>query len=76
MKLRIPAWLRLAVICVAVGGMLGNVNSITKGPITQRALEAANASRYACFPGADAFEELELPEGSTVGGCYAAMGNG
>ena len=76
MKLRIPAWLRLAIICVAVGGMLGVVNSITKGPIAQRALEAANASRYACFPGADAFEEIALPEGSTVDGCYTAMQNG
>ena len=76
MKLRIPAWLRLAIICVAVGGMLGIVNNITKGPIAQRALEAANASRYACFPGADAFEEVALPEGSTVDGCYTAMQNG
>ena len=76
MKLRIPAWLRLAIICVAVGGMLGIVNSITKGPIAQRAVEAANASRYACFPGADAFEELELSEGSGVDGCYAAMQGG
>ena len=55
MKLRIPAWLRLAIICVAVGGMLGVVNSITKGPIAHRALDAANASRYACFPVAGAF---------------------
>ena len=76
MKFRIPAWLRLAIICIAVGGMLGIVNSITKGPIAQRAVEAANASRYACFPGADAFEEVALSEGSTVDGCYAAMQNG
>lgn len=76
MKLRIPAWLKLAIICFTVGGTLGIVNSITKGPIAQRAMEAANASRYACFPGADAFEELALSEGSTVDGCYAAMQNG
>ena len=76
MKRKIPAWLILFLICVVVGGLLGIVNDMTKGPIANRALEAAETSRRVCFVEADAFEEVELPADSGVDGCYAAMVNG
>ena len=53
MKLRLPPWAILLLICVVVGGALGVVNDLTKGPIAQQAVEAANAARRASFPDAD-----------------------
>ena len=76
MKLHIPAWLRLALICIVVGGLLGIVNTMTEGPIAQHALEAANEARYASFAGAESFEAVQLPEDSGVDSCYAAMKDG
>ena len=76
MKLKVPAWLRLAVICIVVGCMLGVVNDLTKDLIDQRAVEAANSARKSCFAGADAFEVMELTENSGVDSCYAAMKDG
>lgn len=76
MKLRFPPWAVLLIICLAVGGMLAMVNALTEGPIAQRAVEAANAARYACFPDADSFEEMELVPDSGVDSCYMAMKDG
>lgn len=76
MKIKIPSWLRLAIICIAVGGLLGIVNDLTKGPIAQKAVEAAEASRKVCFTSADSFESVELPSDSGIDSCYAAMQNG
>lgn len=76
MKLRFPPWAVLLIICLVVGGMLAMVNGLTEGPISQRAAETANAARYACFPDADSFEEMELASDSGVDSCYVAMKDG
>ena len=76
MKLRFPPWAVLLIICLVVGGMLAMVNALTEGPIAQRAVEAANAARYACFPDADSFEEMELAPDSGVDSCYIALKDG
>ena len=76
MKIKIPAWIRLAIICIVVGGALGLINNVTKDPIANHAREAADAARQSCFAGADAFEEVALPEGSGIDSCYAALKNG
>ena len=76
MKIRVPSWARLAILCVIVGGMLGFVNHVTEGPIAQRAAEAADAARRSIFAAADSFEMLELSADSGVDNCYAAMQNG
>ena len=73
MKLKVPAWLKLALICVVIGGMLGLVNYLTEGPIAQRALEAADAARRSSFAAADTFEPIELSADSGIDSCYAAM---
>lgn len=51
------AW-RLLIIALAAGLVLGLVNEITKGPITEQNQKSANESRFAAFPGAKAFEAL------------------
>ena len=76
MKLRIPPWAVLLLICVVVGGALGVVNGLTEGPIAQQAVEAANAARFASFPEADSFEELALGQDSGVDSCFVAMKDG
>ena len=76
MKLRLPSWAILLIICIVVGGMLSMVNSLTAGPIEQRAIEAANLARQACFADADSFEPMELSADSGVDACYAALKNG
>ena len=76
MKVRLPAWAVLLLICVLVGGMLGMVNKLTAGPIAQHAADAAVAARQECFPEADSFEEMELPADSGVDACYIAMKSG
>ena len=76
MKFSVPSWLRLAIIAITVGALLGAVNELTEGPIAQRAAEAADAARRACFTEADAFEAVELSADSGVDSCYAAMVDG
>ena len=76
MKLRLPPWAILLLICVVVGGVLGAVNGLTEGPIAQQAVEAANAARRISFPDADTFEELELAPDSGADTCFAAMKDG
>ena len=76
MKLRLPPWAILLLICVVVGGALGVVNDLTKGPIAQQAVEAANAARRASFPDADSYEELELAPDSGADACFTAMKDG
>lgn len=76
MKLRLPSWAILLLICVVVGGVLGAVNNLTAGPIAQQAVEAANAARRKCFADADSFEKMELAEDSGVDACYMAMKDG
>jgi len=76
MKLRLPSWAILLLICVVVGGALGVVNNLTEGPIAQQAVEAANAARRTSFPDVDSFEEIELAADSGADTCYMAMKDG
>jgi electron transport complex protein RnfG len=76
MKLRLPSWAVLLLICVAVGGALGLVNNLTEGPIAQQAVEAANAARRDSFADADSFEQVELAGDSGVDTCYMEMNDG
>jgi len=76
LKFRVPPWLKLAIICLTMGVMLGVVNELTEGPIKQQAIEAANAARQTCFAQADAFEEVEISADSGVDSCYAAVVDG
>ena len=76
MKIRLPAWSVLLLICIFVGGTLGVVNALTVGPIEQQAIEAANAARQGSFPGADSFEEISLDADSGVDSCFTAMSKG
>ena len=76
MKRRLPAWSILLLICVLVGGALGMVNSLTAGPIAQRAMEKANAARQVSFAAADSFEEVEVDAASGLDACYTALSGG
>ena len=76
MKLRLPAWSILLIICIVVGGALGVVNGLTEGPIAQQAVEAANAARRASFPEADDFEEIVLTADSGADACFTALKDG
>ena len=76
MKLRLPPWAILLLICVLVGGALGMINGLTEGPIALRAVEAANAARRASFAEADSFEQMELAADSGIDACYMAMKDG
>ena len=76
LKFRLPAWSILLIICIAVGGALGFVNSLTAGPIAQQAIEKANIARQSCFAEADTFEEVPLNPDSGMDSCYAALKDG
>ena len=76
MKRRLPAWSILLLICIVVGGALGMVNSLTEGPIAQRAIEKANAARQVSFAAADSFEEVEVDAASGLDACYTALSGG
>jgi electron transport complex protein RnfG len=56
--------LKLLAITIVAGLLLGAVNYITKEPIAEQEIAAANAARSQCFPQASSFEEsdVELPE--------------
>ena len=51
MILRMPVRFRLAAICATVGAVFGVGYNVTRDPIAQSVLKAANTSRYASFPG-------------------------
>ena len=64
MKNIIVMTLKLLAITIVAGLLLGAVNYITKEPIAEQEIAAANAARSQCFPQASSFEEsdVELPE--------------
>ncbi len=60
MKNIIVITLKLLIITVIAGIILGVVNSVTKEPIAEQALNEANEARQAVFPGAADFKELDI----------------
>ncbi len=70
MKKKLPAFLVLLVITLIAGLILGGTFQITKDPIEQQAVQAAENARKAALPTADSFTELSLPEGSKLSWLY------
>lgn len=70
MKKKLPAFLVLLVITLIAGLILGGTFQITKDPIEQQAIQAAENARKAALPMADSFTELTLPEGSKLSWLY------
>ncbi len=60
MKNIIVITLKLLIITVVAGIILGVVNGVTKEPIAEQALKEANEARQAVFPEASDFKELDI----------------
>jgi electron transport complex protein RnfG len=69
-------WLVLFLVSLVAALALAGTNELTKGAIAQRALEAADAARKAVLNNADAFEQLQVPEGSGVDNGYRGLKDG
>lgn len=70
MKKKLPAFLVLLAITLIAGLVLGGTFQITKDPIEQQAIQAAENARKGALPDADSFTETTLPEGSRLSWCY------
>lgn len=70
------AWLILCVISFVAALALALTNLVTEGPINEQAVKAADESRLAAMPDAEAFEEQTLADGSTLDSLYAATKGG
>lgn len=71
-----PVFLTLALICVAVAGVLGFTNNITSAPIAESIQAKSFAARQEAFPSADSFVLLPASDSSSVEECYEAYENG
>ncbi len=76
MNATIPAWLRLTIITLVAGLLLGCTYILTKDKIALESQNAAKASRQSVFTEADSFNELDLPGDSPLTNCFQAMQNG
>lgn len=74
LKIKMPSWAVLAIICLIVAGVLGLVNYVTYEPIALRAQEKAFAARQEAFSEANEF--VEMAEDSRVDACYEAYRDG
>ena len=54
----------LTAICLIVAALLAGVNELTKGKIEENILKAEQASLIEVLPGANLFEETEIPAGA------------
>ena len=62
MRKIITLGLKLLLIAAVAGLALGFTNAITKGPIDEQTIAAANAARESVLPGADDFEQIQVDE--------------
>ncbi|MGI6172652.1 MAG: FMN-binding protein [Christensenellales bacterium] len=76
MKKQLPAYVVLCVIALAAGLLLSVTNALTEKRIEEQNRLAAVAARTAALPGADAFEEIALPEGSALDAAYRGTASG
>ncbi|MBQ9832459.1 MAG: RnfABCDGE type electron transport complex subunit G [Clostridia bacterium] len=76
MKITIPAWIKLTLITVIAGLLLGCTYMLTKGHIAAQTLKVAEESRKTVFASADSFNELEVSETAPVDNCYEAIVSG
>ena len=75
-KKHLPGWAVLLIITLAAGLALGGTYALTKDPIDQQALIAAENARKAALPDAESFEELTLDEGASVDWAFAGLKEG
>ena len=76
MKKIIVMTIKLLLITVIAGGLLGYVNAITKEPIALQEAKAADAARFAAFPDASAFIKMDIEiseDYSLIQNVYAAQ---
>ncbi len=62
MRKIITLGLKLLLIAAVAGLALGFTNAITKGPIDEQTIAAANAARESVLPGMDNFEQIQAAE--------------
>ena len=72
MKKSYAAWAVLLVIALVASFLLGLTNEVTKDTIAEQQVARAEASRQSLQPEADAFEQVELEEGSGLASLYEA----
>lgn len=65
--------LRLLIITLAAGLILGLVYSMTKGPIEQQQILTANESRRTVMPAGDEFEQMDLAAIGADGDTYGIV---
>lgn len=65
--------LRLLIITLAAGLILGLVYTVTKGPIEQQQIMTANESRRTVMPGAENFEQMDLAAVGVDGETYGIV---
>lgn len=70
---KIPAFVTLTIIALVAAVLLGAANEVTRGPIEQSAVAAANAARAAVMPAADTFVEQPLPALDSATGMLNAV---
>lgn len=63
----------LVVICLIAALLLASFNLLTKGPISENTLRAAQETRARMLPAAVSFEETELKEDSNMDSCYQGL---
>ena len=63
----------LVVICLISALLLASFNLLTKDPIEQNTLRAAEETRIRLLPSAAGFEEMELTEGSNMNSFYQGL---
>ena len=74
MRKIITLGLKLLLIAAVAGLALGYTNAITKGPIDEQTIAAANAARESVLPGVDNFEQIQTEEG--IDNAYIAYKGG
>ena len=74
MRKIITLGLKLLLIAAVAGLALGFTNAITKGPIDEQTIAAANAARESVLPGVDNFEQIQTEEG--IDNAYIAYKGG
>lgn len=65
--------LRLLIITLAAGLILGLVYTVTKGPIEQQQIQTANESRRSVMPAGEQFEQMDLTAVGADGDTYGII---
>lgn len=74
MKKEMPAWLKLALIALVAGLLLGFTNELTAPAIAAQTELQAQEARRIVLPQAESFEELTAPAG--IDACYVGQSGG